>query len=198
MTLMISEPSDNTIGFTQPDRTKLSSRKSPLYCGVCACPCLNPRLPTPQPEEPDILISDSHNLATPTWLHQFHHLQPTTGILPYPPPEPNPRDLGNVHKRIMPIHLYCLRAILGVVKAGLFNCGYGMSREEGMMIGYSIPRHVGFGPWVSGQTGGDVCPERSWSGLADQRSRWCNSQIESSHLISVSQIAVGSTTGEIY
>ena len=181
MTLIIAEPPSDT----QLDPiTLLQSQASPVYCGICACPCLAPRLPTPQPEEPDLpLTKVAHQLTTPIWLHQYHDLQPSTGILPYPPPIADPRDANNSHRKIMPIHLYCLRAVLGVVKSGMFNCG--SVHDERMMIGFSIPRYVGFGPWVSGGTRFAERSESTWRGMADQRGRW--DLMEGSHLRPVSQ-----------
>jgi len=181
MTLIIAEPPSDT----QLDPiTLLQSQASPIYCGICACPCLCPRLPTPQPEQPDLPLTKlAHQLTTPVWLHQYHNLQPSTGILPYPVPPADPRDAKNPHKRIVSIHLYCLRAVLGVVKSGMFNCG--SVHEEQMMIGYSMPRYVGFGPWTPAGMRSAERPESTWMGMADQRSRW--DVIEGSHLRSVSQ-----------
>lgn len=164
----------------------LKLQQNPSYCGICACPCLEPRLPTPQPHETDH-DSHSHDLPTPTWLHQYHHLQPSSGILPYPCPIPDPRDSNNPHKRVVPIHLYCLRAVLEIVQSDMFNSG-GIN-DERLMIGYRIPRYVGFGPWVNGSMESTDRPEVSWRGLADQRSRW-EFGVEGSHLRSVGTLVV--------
>jgi hypothetical protein len=180
-TLIISEP---TVSDTHLDPiTLLKSQASPNYCGICAAPCLTPRLPTPQPTEPDIIPTKlAGHLDTPIWLHQYHHLQPSTGIIPFPLPPTDPRDQKNPHKRIISIHLYCLRAVLGVVKSGMFNCG--SVHDEQMMLGYSVPRYVGFGPWMPAQLRATERPESTWMGMADQRSRW--NIIEGSHLLPVS------------
>lgn len=185
MTLVIAEPPSDT----QLDPiTLLQSQTSPTYCGICACPCLAPRLPTPQPEDSDLPLTKlAHQLNTPIWLHQYHNLQPSTGILPYPPPIADPRDARNPHKRIVSIHLYCLRAVVGVVKSGMFNCG--SVHDEQMMIGYSIPRYVGFGPWTPASSVSTERPESTWMGMADQRARW--NVIEGSHLRSVSPPSQG-------
>jgi hypothetical protein len=156
MTLIIAEPQSDT---RLDPITLLQSQASPTYCGICACPCL-----------------------APVWLHQYHNLQPSTGILPYPPPPADPRNAKNPHKRILPIHLYCLRAVLGVVKSGMFNCG--SVHDEQMMIGYAIPRYVGFGPWSPASLRSTERPESTWMGMADQRARW--NVIAGSHLRSVS------------
>jgi len=151
MTLIVSIPPSKSVHQLEPT-TVLRSQAVPTYCGICSAPCLTPRLPTPQPEESDPPLTKlAASLPTPAWLHQYHHLQPSAGILPFPLPKTDPRDAKNPHKRIVPIHLYCLRAVLGVVKSGMFNCG--SLHEERMMIGYSIPRYVGFGPWMPASQG---------------------------------------------
>jgi hypothetical protein len=185
MTLIVAKPPSDT----QLDPIiLLQSQATSTYCGICACPCLAPRLPTPQPEEPDLPLTKlAHQVTTPIWLHQYHSLQPSTGILPYPSPIADPRDTKSPHKRSVPIHLYCLRAVLGVVKSGMFNCG--SVNDEQMMIGYSIPRYVGFGPWSLANLRSTERPGSTWMGMADQRARW--NMIEGSHLRSVSPSSQG-------
>jgi hypothetical protein len=184
MTLIISEAP--VAEQASLDRvTILKSQDSPSYCCICAGPTLTPRLPTPQPHETDPVFTKAHNLPTPTWLHQYHHLQPSSGILPYPSPIPDPRDSTNPHKRIGSIHLYCLRSVLDIVQSDMF--GTGGRDVEHMMIGYSIPRYVGFGPWINGSLRSTERPVASWRGLADQRNRW-ESGVDGSHLSSVSAL----------
>jgi hypothetical protein len=178
MTLIISEAPVAEQASLDPI-TILKTQESPSYCCICACPTLTPRLPTPQPHGPDPISIKIHNLPTPAWLHQYHHLQPSSGILPYPPPIQDPRNSNNPHKRIVSIHLYCLRSVLDIVQSDMFSTG-GRNVEH-MMIGYSIPRYTGFGPWIYGNV---KSPEASWKGLADQRNRW-ELGVEGSHLCPV-------------
>ena len=193
MTLIIPEPPSISDHQLEPT-TVLRSQAVPTYCGICSAPCLTPRLPTPQPEESDPPLTKlADSLSTPAWLHQYHHLQPSAGILPFPLPKTDPRDAKNPHKRIVPIHLYCLRAVLGVVKSGMFNCG--SLHEERMMIGYSIPRYVGFGPWMPASLRFTERPESTWMGMADQRSRW--DVIEGTHLLPVGSPSSGTHMTDI-
>jgi hypothetical protein len=181
MTLIISEaPVAEQASLDQV--TILNTQESPSYCCICACPTLTPRLPTPQPHEPGLIFTKMQDLPTPTWLHQCHHLQPSSGILPYPLPISDPRDSNNPHKRIVCIHLYCLRSVLDIVQSDMFNTG-GRNVEQ-MMIGYSIPRYTGFGPWMNGSLRSTEKPEASWRGMVDQKSRW-KFGVEGSHLCSV-------------
>lgn len=163
----------------------LKQTPRPEYCAICACPCLTPRLPTPQTDQPDLPLAQ-YELATPEWLHQFHHLQPSRGILPYPYEasqniEPF-QSYHSPHKHIVPIHLYCLRAVIAITESGMWNCS-GRSTDQ-MMIGWSVPRWTGFGPWVR-EIGVKPAIGMGWTGLADQKSRF-REVIEGSHLRDVS------------
>jgi hypothetical protein len=181
MTLIISEAPVAEQASLDPI-TILKTQESPSYCCICACPTLTPRLPTPHPHEPGPISIEIHDMPTPKWLHQYHHLQPSSGILPHPPPVSDLRDSNNPHKRIIAIHLYCLRSVLDIIQSDMFSTG-GVNDEQ-VMIGYSIPRYTGFGPWMNWKLKSAQRPEASWRGLADQRNRW-ELGVEGSHLCPV-------------
>lgn len=189
MTLTIAEPTQPSPSCLDPI-TVLGKQDNPAYCGICACSCLQPRLPTPPPEDLDPTVGPS--TFTPAWLHQYHHLQPSRGILLYPfdpQTQPAPADAAsNPHHRVVPVHLYCLRAVLDIVRVGMY--GSLTHQEESIMIGYSVPRYVGFGPWVGGSGLRTERPEMTWMGLEDQRSRW-TFECEGSHLRAVSHCCPG-------
>lgn len=163
----------------------LRNETQPQYCGICACPCLMTRLPTPQPDAPDLPLPTPLP-ATPVWLHQFHHLMPSRGILPYPhDPQTAPKPFqayASPHQHVVPIHLYCLRAVIAITQSGMFNCS--VTQVDSMMVGWSVPRWTGFGPWVKGMAAKPAIG-MGWTGLADQRARF-EDGVEGSHLRPVS------------
>lgn len=191
MTLLIApQPDSQAQAQAQaalPDPVELLKQTpQPQYCGICACPCLNPRLPTSQPDLPDLPLGEaSQDLSTPVWLHQYHHLQPSRGILPYPyEPQSKTQPFQSYtapHQHIVPIHLYCLRAVIAITQSGVWNCS--MVANDQMMVGWSVPRWTGFGPWVKEMA---VRPATGmgWTGLADQKGRYVDG-VEGSHLRAV-------------
>lgn len=190
MTLLIVPQPDSQDQNTLPNPVEpLKSTADPQYCAICACPCLTPRLPTAPPDLPDLPLNGADlTLGTPGWLHQYHHLQPSRGILPYPY-EPSIttntfQAYSSPHKHVVPIHLYCLRAVIGITQTGMWNCS--SVADDQMMVGWSVPRWTGFGPWVREMA---VRPAvgMGWTGLADQKGRFVEG-IEGSHLRSVSRL----------
>lgn len=180
---------NDAIEITPSDRpapVELLRQKPDLTCcAICACPCLTPRLPTPQPDDPDITPTTS-DLLTPAWLHQFHHLQPTKGILPYPYKPIQQKGAHQAYtspsQRVIPVHLYCLRAIIAITQPGMWNCV--SDHPDSMMVGWTVPRWTGFGPWMKDPTARPIS-SMGWSGLADQKYRYIEA-VEGSHLRSVS------------
>jgi hypothetical protein len=160
----------------------MQSQAQPAYCGICACPCLQPRLPTPQPDAPDSPPTKFvSSLPTPSWLHQYHHIQPCRGLLPFPhDPSTQPdHERTNPSRRIVAVHLFCYRMVAKLLEYGI----YGMHYHQEMMM-YSVPRYIGFGPWNDVSMLRTETPEMSWMGLNDQKSRW-KFGIEGSHLTPV-------------
>lgn len=189
MTLILADSPPKQIGATSPVDL-MKQNPDPTYCAICACPCLHPRLPTPLPDQPDESPSDSasRQLSTPKWLHQYHHLQPSRGILPYPY-EHQSQKTQQQHRayhlspqqNIVPVHLHCLRAVIAITQSGMWNCK--SDHPDVMMVGWTIPRWTGYGPWVRNSI---IRPTygMGWSGLADQKSRYVEG-VEGSHLRSV-------------
>lgn len=199
------------------------SLTAPLYCAICAVTCLLPRSETTPASPPESqgfhcssdTTSSEHTHATPavgTWEHEWVVLQVTKGptsqftIISYTPPslqdtsDPGGRERfphdplrsGDAEQRAIPIHSYCLERVLKTIRKSLYNNGF--SHEENMMLGWSLPKWTGYGPWVRDERNGrrwlharndDVLGVGYWKGMADQRSRYREGE-EGSHLSPVS------------
>jgi hypothetical protein len=88
------------------------------------------------------------------------------------------------NQRCIPVHAYCLETVLKVIRRSLYNDGY--SHEESVMLGWSLPKWTGHGPWTSESTDSGDLPAGYWRGCEDQRNRWVKG-IEGSHLLTVSR-----------
>lgn len=170
-----------------------ASPASPVYCAICAAPCLLPRAsikpPDPTPHQ-GLVGSDTldaviiHNApespsglsglsgSGPTWLQAWHNLSSIDSA---------PRTVS--------IHHYCLEAALRTIRKSTFTSGY--THEETMMLGWSLPKWTGWGPWGFNTPDQDsrhtaAWPSGFWTGTASQRSRWQRKTgNEGSHLLPV-------------
>ena len=157
--------------------------------------------------------------STRSWLSEWHVLRVTTGLCttytvqPAPPidfvnhstvparpiPDALPPVIGlsspvpapaRSNGRCIPIHHYCLTKVQATIRRSTFNTGF--SHEENMMLGWSLPKWVGYGPWVheedrGGETFGKTAERRGWvgywGGTGSQKARYKDS---SEHLSPVS------------
>jgi hypothetical protein len=184
----------------------------PVYCGICAAPCLFPRtsIQPPSPTAHTGLVgSDTLNAVVvpidpesaggqgPTWLHAWHHLRVSCGILnpsavsiSSPPLASSLRPSSiDPTRRTVRIHHYCLEAAIRTIRKSTFTSGY--THEETMMLGWSLPKWTGWGPWGSNTPDQDsmhtaAWPSGFWTGTASQSSRWQSERgKEGSHLLPV-------------
>ncbi|ODN80182.1 hypothetical protein L198_07838 [Cryptococcus wingfieldii CBS 7118] len=174
---------------------------APLHCSICAIPCLLPRNELPPPKASflaDSLVSPSKSsgVGATCWLNEWYCLRVSSGIVrpePFLPPTPpisptskacpSPGQTGAKTKRCVPIHAYCLLAILSTIRQSQFNNA--QTHEEKMMIEWSLPRWSGFGPWVrkgdeEGEGAGGGLSLGHWRGLVSQRERW---EMEGKHYL---------------
>jgi hypothetical protein len=141
-------------------------------------------------------LSDTNANHRAEWQTNWHVLKTATGIVPPPIISVSSahlslanEELEESHQRCVPIHDWCLEKVRRVV--GRKTVGVGLSVETSLMLGWSIPRWTGLGPWVrregemlleevgeSGMTG-------YWRGTEDQRGRFEPGK-EGSHLLPVS------------
>jgi hypothetical protein len=180
------------------------SVNSTIHCSLCAAPCLLPRHPGPIPAHESVSLRShaldscysshiiSRDTDNSTWEHQWHLLQISQGILrsfTLLSPTSSPFQEGNhealsTKQRCAPIHAYCLDVVLKVIRKSLYIKSYG--HEETVMLGWSIPKWTGYGPWVSGLTASDRDLNMGyWRGCETQRGRWVKG-VEGSHLLDVS------------
>lgn len=171
----------------------------PLYCALCAAPCYLPphRVPRwdakpaagPDTSNP-IQSADAISIAQQGWLHTWEVLRVSSGLLPAPILPPNshiPADTDT--QRQIPIHSYCLNAVLKTTMKSMYFSG--STHDESMMVGWSLPKWTGYGPWVRGVSGGGTAflgaLEKKgagvgyWAGLGVQKDRWTVG-VEGSHL----------------
>ncbi|WVQ81705.1 hypothetical protein IAT38_003830 [Cryptococcus sp. DSM 104549] len=205
-----------------------------LYCSICACPCLLPRIEPPPPKVQTGLEDTDTSSASPLpmgpdadWLSTWHCLRVSSGVVdprPFlfqalgPPtllstPTPPTSDTAAADttkaeqyatKRCIPIHAYCLTAVLSTIRKSQFNSA--QTHEEKMMLAWSLPRWSGYGPWVGGKgtreglgltpgagatTGAGGLGVGHWRGTVSQRERWAD---DGKHLLPedvISPISVG-------
>jgi hypothetical protein len=180
----------------------------PVYCAICAAPCHIPRTDIPHPSPNTSLLGTDtvdhipaeHPVAfgVGDWLHEWHCIAVSSGLLDpcavtissVPVSDSTPKALRflDISKRMILMHDYCLKAVFRMIRRSMFNNGY--SHEESMMIGWSLPKWTGWGPWVPGAGRDDFLRAVGtrvglWRGTASQRARWQNGQ-EGSHLFDVS------------
>jgi len=148
--------------------------------------------PAPGPE----LRAQAQGTSTRSWLHEWHVLKVTTGLCTtytiHPPPSPGiqthstvtaqpipdplPPVIGlsipvptpaQTNSRCIPIHHYCLTKVQATIRRSMFNTGF--SYEENMMLGWSLPKWVGYGPWVQSDDRGG---EGLWADGGPPRVGW--------------------------
>ena len=193
----------------------------PLYCATCAAPCLLPRKDIPPPstdplaplvntdtvdiaQSTDPTDTTTHTSVTSTWESRWFVLQVSKGLCTsYTILPPHTTSLPNEcssstspisstsRQRCISIHAACLEIVLKTIRKSLFNSGF--SHEENMMVGWSLPKWSGYGPWVKEvKSDGSVWqrdgkgrnPVQYWTGCEDQRNRWEMGK-EGSHLLPV-------------
>jgi hypothetical protein len=185
----------------------------PVYCAICAAPCLLPRASI-QPPDPTVQIglvgsdtldavidpiapesSSGSSGEGPTWVHAWHYLRVSCGILNpsavsiSSPPLASSLRASSIDptRRTVSIHHYCLEAAIRTIRKSTFASGY--THEETMMLGWSLPKWTGWGPWGPnppdhGSTHVVGWPSGFWTGTPSQRSRWQRGK-EGSHLLAV-------------
>lgn len=141
-------------------------------------------------------LSNTNASPKAEWQTNWHVLKTATGIIPPTIVSVSSahlslanEELEGSHQRCVPIHDWCLDKVRRVV--GRKTVGVGLSVETSLMLGWSIPRWTGLGPWVrpegemlleevgeSGMTG-------YWRGTEDQRGSFEPGK-EGSHLLPVS------------
>jgi len=195
---------------------------APLFCAICAVPCLLPRKSTSGLADTsptaDLVDDTSDPAHSRGWRNDWQVLQATHGlferftIIPASPYHHNanssthstrPSDLSGRNclpverskssaypiqpkqHRCIPLHTYCLEAILRTTRQSMFNTA--SSHETNMLLGWSLPKWTGWGPWVDTRDrgGSDVAQgvERRgwvdyWGGTADQCARFAQAAIE--------------------
>ena len=192
---------------------------SALYCAICAAPCLLPRSTSQPGEQSANLVGSDTIDAQPTpspqseggrtaWQHCWQVLVASRGlstaymvspsspavlsfdeqaVMPESEDERKREKGKKVQPRAIPIHETCLAKLLAAIRRSMFNNGF--SHEESMMLGWSIPKWTGFGPWVR-QPPNELAMERSggfgyWAGTIDQKKRHVEGE-PGSHLLEVS------------
>ena len=196
-----TEQADGPLIVVTPDCTAESmsqpSPAEPLFCALCAAPCLEPRIDTPPPSAETSLSSDttdSHPLSS-DWLRSWHLLQVSSGLVDPVTPSSAFHSSADASatalnvKRTTPIHAFCLQCVMRTVRRTMYG---GFSHEERMMLGWSLPKWTGHGPWVGEMRGDAVLRgERGlgagyWGGTPVQRERWrASGGAESGHLVLV-------------
>ena len=181
---------------------------APLYCAMCAAPCYLPRrnLPPPNGDPPSrneqleaigpIAGADTTSTPDSDWLHEWHVLRVGSGLIPIPDLFPTSETTSSPPntQRMIPLHHYCLAVVLKTIRRSMYNTGY--SHEESCLLGWSLPKWTGYGPWVNESSRGGFAFLRSgeagggggvgyWRGCTDQRNRWEEGR-EGSHLLPVS------------
>lgn len=163
--------------------TASCSKPNPLYCAVCAAPCLFPLITCPPPtdtytygkiQEDKITSTTSSfpsvlQLDAQGWLYRWHILRVCEGIVPIP-------DLSctfylknqPAHKREISIHDYCLEAVHTIVRPD----SYGRPELKASMLNKSgLPNRTGLGPWIAGVLT-DGRQDGYWKGTKSQQDRW--------------------------
>jgi hypothetical protein len=170
-----------------------------LYCALCACPCRYPVADGALPTPPDSAITDPEHQAKvlPSWLNHWQYLQEANGILPSTISPGSPTacqptaPLDPALKRQIPVHNYCLLAVLEIIKD--LPLSSSQSPMAALMHHLDLPRWAGYGPWVK-QDKSEIIPAAvesistwaaRWGGTVDQRKRWVQGK-EGSHLLEVS------------
>lgn len=164
---------------------------------------------TDSPPEPSSKPTISTLLAEArdaNWQARWHVLKVTSGLCTTFSVSPSSSTLASVSEeqdpitqgrngagtRCVPIHEYCLQKVTQTIRKSMFNSGF--SHEENMMLGWSIPKWTGYGPWVNVEDRGGKylltqMRERGWvgywGGSVSQRERY---QVDTpgSHLLPVS------------
>ena len=187
------------------------SLRPPLYCAICAVPCSLPRANIPPPNiyasSDTSAMSGGHDPRpktdpkhiesledSPDWTSKWHVLQTADGIIQNFTISPSSSTLTPGSKpsqsRCVPIHQYCMEAILKMIRRSIFNNPF--SHEENMVFGWSLPKWTGFGPWVEDIDERFRMKENGWvlghwGGCVSQKLRFVKG-IEGSHLLPVSHL----------
>jgi hypothetical protein len=170
-----------------------------LYCALCACPCRCPVADGALPTTPDTAFTDPTHQAkvSPSWLNHWEYLQEADGLLPSTISSGSPTTcqptapVDPAPKRQIPIHNYCLQAVLEIIKD--LPLSSSQSPVAALMLHLGLPRWAGHGPWVKQDKREMIAAAAEsistwtakWSGTVDQRKRWAQGK-EGSHLLEVS------------
>lgn len=126
---------------------------------------------------------------------------PLPSVISLSSPVPASPFPASSNARCVPIHHFCLSRVQSTVRRSMYNMGF--SHEENMMLGWSLPKWVGYGPWVArADRGGEALGDSSgnvrvgyWAGATSQRERFSRS---GTHLIEVSASPGALTLHEAY
>lgn len=144
------------------------------------------------------------------WLHEWEVLQVSSGLVSHPvinsirPTSSSPNLIDQAientsRRRCISLHSYCLDAILHIILKTQSSSFTGTSHEGSMMLGWSLPKWTGYGPWMNpaDRGGPEFLADMEkrgigigyWAGCGSQRGRW-KEGVEGSHLLAVSDVAM--------
>lgn len=174
---------------------------TPQYCALCGVPCETPldaagSAPPPPPATPGYVDLPASSNGT-SWTHQWHITKlfkgcmgGATGDDGLPIGGSSGSSGGQIPRRQVPIHTYCLTIVLNLTRDSI--AADKVSALGVDMLLYLLPLRTGWSPWCERQGEAErfhCAPATSeseyWRGTTSQLERWTGER--GSHLLRVSE-----------